>query len=332
MSEMIDALAASLPLRLAALIAVFLIVSAVVIVVSNLVVQQGALRRRVADIAGAPAAAYAPVPQTSDLREKDQQTAWVALANAVEKAGISLDDTKADQLRRLMLMAGYRSPSAPRIYTLARIILLILFPSIFMGVVLTKPVPPSVTTLYVGGVLTALVGLYFPRLWVQARADRRKTDIINGFPDCLDLMLVCIEAGLGLEAAFDRVGREVMRSHPLLAEMLSVVTFELRAGANREDALRAMADRSQVDEIRAFSTLLIQSDRLGSSIGTTLRVYAAEMREKRQMRAEEKAHKLPVIISIPLVVCMLPTMIGVIMLPAVLRVVYVIFPLMNGQH
>ncbi len=144
-------------------------------------------------------------------------------------------------------------------------------------------------------------------------------------------MLVCIEAGLGLEAAFDRVGREVMRSHPLLAEMLSIVTLELRAGANREDALRAMADRSHVGEIRSFATLLIQSDRLGSSLGQTLRVYAAEMREKRRMRAEEKAHRLPVIISIPLVVCMLPTMIGVIMLPAAMRVIYLMIPMMQGK-
>lgn len=328
---MIDTFAISWPLRTAALIVVFLVVCGAVVLVSNIIMERGSVRQRIAKLATGDSARVAG-SATSDLLAQEKNKAWAALADAVERAGISLADTKADHLRRLMLLAGYRGPSAPRIYTLARIILLVLFPTIFLLLTLSRPTPPSIITLYLGSVICASVGLYFPRLWVQAKADRRKTLIVNGFPDCLDLMLVCIEAGLGLEAAFDRVGREVTRSQPLLAEMLSVVTFELRAGANREDSLRAMADRSQVEEIRSFSTLLIQSDKLGSSIGNTLRVYAAEMREKRRMRAEEKAHRLPVIISIPLVVCMLPTMIGVIMLPAILRVVYVIVPLMHGQH
>ena len=145
-------------------------------------------------------------------------------------------------------------------------------------------------------------------------------------------MLVCVEAGLGLEAAFARVGQEMTRSHPLLAEQLGSVVLELRAGRSREDALRRMADRAGVDEIRAFATLLIQSTKLGSSIGQTLRVYASEMREKRRMRAEEKAHRLPVLLSIPLVACMLPVMIGVLMLPAVIRTVRVLMPALAGNN
>ncbi len=133
-----------------------------------------------------------------------------------------------------------------------------------------------------------------------------------------------------MEAAFDRVGREMLNSHPLVAQMLSIVTLELRAGSTREEALRNMANRTQVSEIRSFSTLLIQSDKLGSSVGETLRVYAAEMREKRRMRAEEKAHKLPVLLSVPLVACMLPVMIGVLMLPAIIRVIREMLPAMHG--
>jgi tight adherence protein C len=174
------------------------------------------------------------------------------------------------------------------------------------------------------------MGLVIPSLFLTAKADRRRQEILNGFPDCLDLMLVCVEAGMGLEAALDRVGREMTLSHPLVAEQISQTTLELRAGASREEALRALADRSGVDEIRAFATLLIQSDKLGSSIATTLRIYAAEMREKRRMRAEEKAHRLPVLLSIPLVACMLPVMIGVLMLPAVIRVIRDIAPALAG--
>ena len=154
--------------------------------------------------------------------------------------------------------------------------------------------------------------------------------MLNGLPDALDLMLVCVEAGLGMDAAFDRVGREVTRSHPLIAELLGLVVLELRAGRSREDALRRMADRAGIDEIRSFTTLLIQSGKLGSSIAQTLRIYAAEMREKRRMRAEEKAHRLPVLISLPLVGCMLPVMIGMLMLPAAIRVVRMLVPAMGG--
>ena len=170
-----------------------------------------------------------------------------------------------------------------------------------------------------------------PSLFVRAKADRRQREIINGFPDALDLMLVCVEAGLGLEAAFARVGMEMTESHPLLAEQLGAVVLELRAGRSREDALRRMADRAGTDEIRAFATLLIQSTKLGSSIAQTLRIYASEMRERRRMRAEEKAHRLPVLLSIPLVACMLPVMIGVLMLPAIIRVIRVMMPALAGD-
>ena len=143
-------------------------------------------------------------------------------------------------------------------------------------------------------------------------------------------MLVCVEAGLGLEAAFARVGMEMTQSHPRLAEQFGTVVLELRAGRSREDALRRMADRAGADEIRAFATLLIQSTKLGSSIAQTLRIYASEMRERRRMRAEEKAHRLPVLLSIPLVACMLPVMIGVLMLPAAIRVMRAVVPAMTG--
>ena len=170
------------------------------------------------------------------------------------------------------------------------------------------------------------MGLYLPVV-VRARPRRPPAaEIINGFPDALDLMLVCVEAGLGLEAAFARVGMEMTESHPRLAEQFGTVVLELRAGRSHEDALRRMADRAGADEIRAFATLLIQSTKLGSSIAQTLRIYAAEMRERRRMRAEEKAHRLPVLLSIPLVACMLPVMIGVLMLPAAIRVMRAVMP------
>jgi tight adherence protein C len=252
------------------------------------------------------------------------------LARKIESAGLNLGDTDQDRLSKLLRSAGFKSPSAPKLYTLTRLGLIFLLPSAYVLLAYAGGDPPSFFKLYLIGSVLALLGLLIPRLFVQARADRRKEEIVNGFPDCLDLTLVCVESGLGLEAAIDRVGREMVMSHPRVAELLSITVLQLRAGASREEAFRKLADAAEVDDIRSFTTLVIQSDKLGTSIATTLRVYAAEMREKRRMRAEEKAHRLPVLISIPLVACMLPTMIGTLMLPAVIMVAREILPIMAG--
>ncbi|MEP6867713.1 MAG: type II secretion system F family protein [Novosphingobium sp.] len=262
-------------------------------------------------------------------RRDDQ---WSKLVERIEQAGLNLTDTKSTLLREKMLAAGFESPAAPKIYTLIRLILVVALPCIFVGLSLIRGTQLSFFKLYFFGSLAALSGLYFPALFVRAKADRRKESIINGFPDSLDLMLVCVEAGLGIEAALDRVGREMAVSEPAVASLLTIATLQLRAGASRETALRKMADSARVEDVRSFSTLLIQSDKLGTSIATTLRIYAAEMRERRRMRAEEKAHRIPVLISIPLVTCMLPVMIGVLMLPASIRVVRQLIPAMTGGH
>lgn len=267
--------------------------------------------------------------QREKLTQK-KDSAWAKLAEKVEKSGLNLEDTNADKLRDKLAAAGFTAQSAPRVYTLSRLGLLVALPAMFFLFASLSSMELTLVKIWVIGSLMALAGYFFPALIVTARADRRREEIINGFPDCLDLLLVCVEAGLGLEAALDRVGREMVGSHPLVAQLLSQATLQMRAGAAREDALRKMGQMSGVDEIKSFATLLIQSDRLGTSVATTLRVYSAEMREKRRMRAEEKAHRLPVLISIPLVICMLPTMIGVLMLPAVVRTIRVLLPAFAG--
>jgi len=264
------------------------------------------------------------------LRTDRSQSAWLKLVNAIESSGLSLVDTKDPALRQRLIAAGYTAPYAPRLYTLIRIGLVAILPALALGFYRFMGSTPSLTKLYITLVIAASLGLYLPNIFIRARADRRQREIINGFPDALDLMLVCVEAGLGLEAAFARVGQEMVASHPRLAEQLGAVVLELRAGRSREDALRRMADRAGADEIRAFATLLIQSTKLGSSVSQTMRVYASEMRERRRMRAEEKAHRLPVLLSIPLVACMLPVMIGVLMLPAVIRVMRQVVPALTG--
>jgi tight adherence protein C len=314
------------PLRLALLGLVFVIVMAVVMLASNAIARRAATRARLNEVKGQQSV----LGQSASLRGDTLYKGWHKLTDFIEKSGISLVDSKGESLRARLVAAGYHSPLAPKLFTASRLFLLFVLPALFVGSIWFGNSQVSPLKLYLFGVLLAIFGLYAPNLFISAKADRRREAIVNGFPDSLDLMLVCVEAGLGMEAAFDRVGREMLHSHPLVAQMLSIVTLELRAGSSREEALRNMAERTQVTEIRSFSTLLIQSDKLGSSIGDTLRVYATEMREKRRMRAEEKAHRLPVLLSVPLVACMLPVMIGVLMLPAVIRVIREMVPAMTG--
>ena len=323
---MFSDLAISGILRIAVLVGVFALVSMAVMLIYSVLSKRFAVQARLDEMEHGGASTF----KAGALRADSMNSVWTRLADAIESRGISLVDTRSDALRSKLIAAGFKSTAAPRIFTLVRLILTLGLPLIFVLFAMNAPTPPSLFKLYLLGLMLAFIGLFLPNLWVRVRADRREQKIINGFPDSLDLMLVCVEAGLGLEAAFDRVGREMVISCPLVSEMLCLAVLELRAGKSREETLRMMGERNQVEDIRAFTTLLIQSDSLGSSIGTTLRVYAREMREKRRMRAEEKAHRLPVLLSVPLVACMLPVMIGVLMLPAAIRVVREIAPVLGG--
>lgn len=320
-------------IRVALLALLFVAVAVVSYAVAVTLAERREVRGRLADASDGPSAMGADLVEPIEgLRVHDAQSTWVSLVKRIEDAGIPLVDTKDLTLRSRMVAAGYRSESAPRIYSLVRLVMVIGLPVLAFGFIWVTGNAPSMMKLYLTGLICAALGLYLPSLFIRAKADRRQRQLINGFPDALDLMLVCVEAGLGLEAAFNRVGMEMTRSHPLLAEQFGAVVLELRAGRSQEDALRRFADRAGADEIRAFATLLIQSQKLGSSVGQTLRVYAGEMRERRRMRAEEKAHRLPVLLSIPLVACMLPVMIGVLMLPAVIRTIRVLIPALHGGH
>ena len=324
---MAELIASNLALKAGLLAALFLIVSGIAYFVASSAGSRQEIKRRLAT-SGGPT--DAPTVLTSSIRSRQAGNAWAKLVDRIENTGLSLVDTKDAALRQRLASAGYTAPYAARLYTFTRLVLVIALPVLALMFVWLSGSSVGLMRLYFTLIIPAVLGLYLPSLFIRAKADRRQQQIVNGFPDALDLMLVCVEAGVSLEAAFDRVGREMTLSHPLLAEQFGMVVLELRAGRSREDALRRLADRTGTDEVRAFATLLIQSTTLGTSIAQTLRIYAAEMRERRRMRAEEKAHRLPVLLSIPLVACMLPVMIGVLMLPAVIRVIRTMIPAMSG--
>lgn len=322
---MVDIISANIFARLAVLITLFILVVGTAALVLTSISRRATVRGQLRAIAD-----QGPSRGLVESLRNRRDDNWTRLVDRIERAGVSLGDSKTSVLRDKLVAAGFESPSAPRVYNLIRLALVIVLPLAFVALTILGGRELSFAKLYLMGSAVALLGLYAPALFVRARADRRRQAIVHGFPDSLDLMLVCVEAGLGLEAALDRVGREMVLSHPPVSKLLTTATLQLRAGASREKALRSMAETAAVEEVSSFATLLIQSDKLGSSIAATLRVYAAEMREKRRLRAQEKAHRIPVLISVPLVACMLPVMIGVLMLPAAVRIVRTLSPALHG--
>jgi tight adherence protein C len=175
-------------------------------------------------------------------------------------------------------------------------------------------------------------GLLLPRILLDRRIESRSAQLEREFPDALDLMVVCVEAGLGMEAAFIRVAEEMRGSHPRITEELGRVSEQLRAGRSHSDALRDMADRSSVAGVKALAALLIQTEQIGASIAQSLRTYSHEMRETRMLKAEEKALRIPVVMTVPLVACILPVIVVALMLPAFISIIRVLIPALTGVH
>jgi tight adherence protein C len=171
----------------------------------------------------------------------------------------------------------------------------------------------------------ALLGYYAPSFYLNRKIAGNRNEHRAGFPDFLDLLVVCAEAGLAMEAALDRVGRELADSYRSLSANIHMATLEIRAGRTLSEALEHFADRLGLEEARSFATLLQQSAELGSSVTDALRVYSDEMRHKRLSRAEEKAYSLPSKLAVPLILCIFPVLVIVVLLPAYIRVKYQVY-------
>ena len=228
-------------------------------------------------------------------------------------------------LRLQMLQAGIAREDARLIYFAAKTVL----PMLLAGAVLIGLPGKAGDALHLLWVmaLAALVGSYLPNLLLRMARQRRQREIFEHFPDATDLLLVCMEAGLGLDAALTRVAQEIRLSSAALADELHMTLLELRAGAAREQALRHLALRTGVEEISTFALMLKQADRFGTSIGDSLRVYSDELRHKRMVRAEEVAARVPTKMLLPLVLCIFPAIIMVVMGPAVIQIVRTLMPL-----
>ena len=231
-------------------------------------------------------------------------------------------------LRVKFFNAGIRNDDANLIYFGAKTLL----PLVFSGlafVALRNVEQPSLTLLFYV-MLFAMVGCYLPNIILHLKVKSRQREIFENFPDAADLMLVCVEAGLGLDAGLTKVAEEIQIKSVDLAEELHLTNLEIRAGGTREKSLKNLALRTGVDEIDTFAVMLTQADKFGTSIGESLRVFSDDLRHKRQVRAEELAAKVPTKMLFPLVVCVFPSIIMVIMGPAVIQVIRTILPMLGG--
>ncbi len=238
---------------------------------------------------------------------------------------------EARATRRKLITAGYRSGKASVFFIGSKLFLAVLMTAV-MALIPAKALGfPTFSNLVFYYVMAAACGYYAPVLWLRRAIAQRKDALQRAIPDALDLMVVCVEAGLGLDQAIARVGEEVKRTHPALNEELHLLSMELRTGVSRQEALRNFANRTDMEEARSLVALLVQTDRFGTSIGQALRVHSDSMRSIRRLKAEEMAAKLPVKLLFPLICFIFPSMFIVLIGPASIQMVRVLFPALNGQ-
>ncbi len=232
------------------------------------------------------------------------------------------DEEQLGEMRQKLMRAGYRTRDAVRYYFFAQFSLalagLLLGLAYFFGFVKDDQTTTQQMLMYILGPL--VVGYMGPKYWVNKRAEQRKEEITSGFPDALDMMLVCVEAGQSMDQAIVRVGMEMRASYPALADEYEMVAHEMKAGKDKSIVLNDMADRCGVQDISSFVTVLNQSQTFGTPVSDALRVYASEMRDKRVMRAEEKANKLPTKMTLTTMMLTVPPLLIILVGPSVVGI------------
>jgi len=268
------------------------------------------------------------------LDQPPEASEWQArilkVATPVAKLATPTDMEDVSKLRAKFLHAGIRQPSAPVLFFAAKALLAIGLPMAF--VFFTRLVDWKASTQMSTALLLLFgaIGYYLPSVVLAWLTRRRQREIFEAFPDALDLIIVCIEAGLGLDMAISKTAEEMNIRSPELAEELDMVSLELRVGSSRERALRNLAMRTGLDEVSSFATMLIQSDRFGTSLAEALRVHADMLRTRRQLRAEEAAAKIPLKLLFPLIFFVFPSLLVVLLGPAFIQIYRIMLPTMAG--
>ncbi|MCA0001022.1 MULTISPECIES: type II secretion system F family protein [unclassified Mesorhizobium] len=272
------------------------------------------VRRRLKVDDGPVAARPEPVQKknTGVVREKAVKKAQEFYAKS--------DPENVARLRLKLIQAGYMEPRAVGMFFLIRFTAMVgIALAVFVLNRWMASPDATMTSRWAFVVLSGVAGYFLPGLVLTQKIREKMREYRNGFPDFMDLMIVCSDAGMSMEAGVERVSKELAKTYPSLSQNLQLVSLELRAGRSLDDALKALADRLSLDEVRSFATLLQQSKELGTSLSGALRVFSDEMRHKRMSLAEEKAHALPAKMSVPVVVCILPVVLMIAVIPIIVK-------------
>lgn len=231
---------------------------------------------------------------------------------------VGANQAEVSRLRAQLSHAGYRGEHAVQAFLASKVLLatVALVTLAFLNTFRADPLPHVLVL----AVFALGLAFFLPNLWLRSRAATRQGDIERALPDALDLLVTCVEAGLALDAAFQRVATELARAWPVLAEEMNLTYLEVKAGVVRAEAMRRLADRTGVMDLRSLSATLNQTEMFGTSVSSALRVQAEGMRIKRSQRAEEKAAFLAVKMTLPLAFCFLPCLFSVILGPAAINI------------
>jgi tight adherence protein C len=255
--------------------------------------------------------------------EGSKTSRWIALLRqTAKKIGETLkpgSEGELSKLKKRFMRAGFYEENDAVVYFGAKVFFAFMLPviSVALKYIFMKAMPAQQFLSLI--LFSALAGFYLPDYYLHLKTKNRKKKIFEGFPDALDLMVVCVEAGMGLDAAIKRVGEEIALKYKELGNELQLVSLELRAGKPRVDALRNLAMRTDLEDVTSLVTLLIQTDKFGTRVAQALRVHSDSMRTKRFQRAEELAAKIPIKILFPLVFFILPALVLTLVAPGVIK-------------
>jgi tight adherence protein C len=266
-----------------------------------------------------------------DPSSESWQSTVVKVVAPFAKLSTPSGDWESSPFRLKFIHAGLRHPKAPHVFFGLKTLLPLLF-ALPAFIFLRGAQDMSTLKLTSEVFCAAAVGCYLPNIVLHYVAKNRKREIFDNFPDAADLMLVCVEAGLGLDSALTRVAEELLEKSPTLAEELQLTNLEIRAGNTREKSLHNLSLRTGVEELNSFATMLIQAEKFGTSVGDSLRVFSEDLRHKRQVRAEEHAAKVPTKMLFPLVFFIFPSVLMVVLGPAIIQIVRTVGPMFSGNH
>lgn len=307
------------------LLIVFFAVLATVYIVMN-ALMPGAAQRRLQKVMGGE-----KLIQNVDAESPAWVQKAVDLAGPLARLSLPEEDWQNSPIRLRFINAGYRNKNAPIVYFAAKTVLALALPGFYLLVKGVGGFEADFTQTLMTVLALAAAGYYLPNAILGRMVYVRQRELFENFPDALDLMTVCVEAGLGLDAAIGRVGDEMAITSPITSEEFRMVGLELRAGASREQALRNLALRTGLEDIDSLVALLVQADRFGTSIADSLRVHSDTLRTKRRLIAEEKAAKLAVKLLFPLIFTIFPSMLLVLLGPAFISIYRTLLPAMGGQ-